>query len=396
VFCGPPPVYQSRPIRATPVAAGLTYTNPILKGGSVAPYVFNETVRLKSAMSENLTLQWSGLHDEVAGLPSTLSNSKGGGVVQLATPLHNYQDAFRLTIVGDPSDGIISLATVDGWTLNVTDSSLRDYPASTLTDSMNLTIVDQNVNDIWMMTNPDIPGYSVYFESVSDAQLSRLLEDLAQDVTGWNTPPSNATLLTLSNQPEYSSVCSTATVSSVDNEQLMLVSVANSAIMTSSTSTTTIARTDMTVSEAISYNIDTFFWSTSLKTACAVSNGTPAAVQVSGDFVVLIAGTSRSMQDPNQLGLDSVFPTFTQYGALVPQDWYVGILGQGTNFNGTNMAWYNITLQHPWWLGWYVGVCETCAWGTVGPNGEPETAVVLMESTPKDPRVQWTLLVVNR
>jgi len=225
--------------------------------------------------------------------------------------------------------------------------------------------------------------------------MSQLLEDLAQDVTGWNTPPSNATLQTMSDQPEYSSVCSSYTLSSIDREQLMLVSVANSAIMKSA-STTAIARTDMTMLEVIVDDINEFVWSLSFKMACAMSSGTPAAVRVSSEYGVLIGGTSRQLQDPNQLSLDSVFPMFAQSGALVPQDWYVSVIGQGTNFNGTNMAWYNITLQHPLLLGWYVGVCETCDWDTVGFNGEQDIAVVMMETTPQDPRVQWTLLVVNR
>jgi len=393
-YCGPEIDEETQSITATPVATGLTYSNPIIGENTIAPYVFNETIRLMSTSAPYQTLQWTGLHEDVAGLPSTQFNSSGS-LVQFASPLYNYQDAFRLTIVGNASDGVISLTTVDGWTLSSDAGMAKDFPLLANASPSNLTVMGslQPVGS-WSIMYPDVNSWFVFFESVSDAQLSRLLEDLANDQAGWNTSPSNATLQTMISQPEYATVCST--LANVFNEELILVSVANSAIM-ATTSTTAIARTDMNVSQVVANRHSLFLWSATFGTSCGSSvQGTPAVVQLTISTEILMAGTSRQLQDPKQLGLDSVFPVLTQRGALVPQDWYVSILGQGTNFNGTNMTWYNITLQHPWLLGWYVGVCETCAWGTVGPNGEPETAVVLMESTPQDPRVQWTLLVATK
>jgi len=93
-------------ISATKAPADINYMTPMLALGVLAPYAPGSTVQILSEDS-SASLQWSNVTT-----PGAVNRSLSFGPIT-----NDYRDSFQVTIVGDPSTGVITLTTLDNWSM---------------------------------------------------------------------------------------------------------------------------------------------------------------------------------------------------------------------------------------------------------------------------------------
>jgi len=370
------------PITATNVSSSLSYTTPVLSSGVNAPYSYNSVVRIIDA-NNGLTYQWSGLHTD------TPSSAESNQSLTIGGPTYSYIDSFRVTIVGDASAGNITFTTLDGWVLH---NYGQDGPHLVAPNSgVNATvytiqsIVAVNGVQCWFLWDGGIGGfYAVSFQIVSPADATRYTSDLADDLAGWSTPPSNAAVQALAQQPEYQTAYHQ--LSNFNEHSSVLMNVQTQSCLSPPQYGQSI------VNNRSSSAIDNpaFQWPFLTFNLLSDSNLTIFNFSDRLDGYVLSLDVNRRSRVAGQTGANDVFALFGQHGTAA-YPWYVSVVDNGTDYNGTAFNWITVTFQHSWWLGWYLGVCADCEWGQTDGYGGPVMATVMMQSNESDPRVQWMM-----
>jgi len=328
-------------------------------------------------------LQWSGFHvndSSVPGLESDLS-------LVFDAPAYNYIDSFRVTIVGNASDGNISLSTLDNFVVACQPNRVYLTAATSGIRACVFTVrlSAADAYPTWTLDSIAFGNSDFGFRTVSQGEIASYEANLVADQTGWTTPPSDAAIQALAQRPGYQSAyqqlegfgARTVRLFNVQTQSFACVPKLSGEIMTLSNRSDEIHESNFVLG-----------WSYYLTD----SNLTEVNFTNPNLNYSLILDVNRHSRMAGQMDSNDMFP-FIRRAGVAPQPWYANVLDSGTSYNGTTLNWVKVVLQHPQWLGWYLGVCSDCVWGQQDPYFYALTlsTMAMMQTNETDPAVQWIM-----
>jgi len=147
-------------------ATDVNYMTPKLSIGVLAPYAPGSTIQILNE-AKSASLQWSNVTT-----PGAVNRTLSWSAIT-----NDYRDSFQVTIVGDASAGIITLTTLDGWSMY--DVSYGLYAVSP-TSGVNATefsvwtcsSMSGWLFSVWSTTVEYPDSYFVNFQTVSSADVT--------------------------------------------------------------------------------------------------------------------------------------------------------------------------------------------------------------------------------